>query len=369
MESTTQERPASTFVAKIIEEEQEKARSLLSSVFDNYRHPIFQAIEAIQNIRPSIFQAVEMVQQSFRAIGQALETYRNWIKIMREAYERFVNFFKSFGWSDFLKNIWQHVQNFVVSFLLAQYHLLHRARDGTNEEDIIALSYHYPKEFRYFCQVNDLGRDKPARIEFATHFLDALDQADKRYPLDEANLLITLQRFFLSLGLILRDLIRKTYQALQRTFAREKGAEKCLVYYQDKKYLLIPSLSALTNISEPTLRRYASQGKFDAVKLPYVSARSGHKNKAWHFPYSPELISQLKEHYSPRKYKRLSRRQVSQILGIHYDTLRSWEKKQLVSVVYEAGKVMYQESQLDQLIEVFRSNNSPRYRHLVAKAN
>ena len=55
MESTTQERPASTFVAKIIEEEQEKAKTLLSSVFDNHRHPIFQAIETIQSLKLSIY--------------------------------------------------------------------------------------------------------------------------------------------------------------------------------------------------------------------------------------------------------------------------------------------------------------------------
>jgi hypothetical protein len=217
--------------------------------------------------------------------------------------------------------------------------------------------------------MNDMTQDKSSRIEFATHFLEALYQADKRSPLDEDNLLASLRKFLLILGLILRDLIRKACHELQKTFAREKCAEECLVYYQYEKYLLIPSLSALTDISEPTLRRYASQGKFDAIKLPYVSARSGHKNKAWHFPYSPELISQLKEHYSSKKNKLLTRKQVSLRIGIHYDTLRSWEKKQLVSVIYEAGKVMYQESQLDQLIEIFKSNNSPRYRHLVAKAN
>lgn len=369
MESTNQERPASTFVTKIVEQEQENAKSLLSSFFDNYRHPIFQAIEAIQNIKPSIIQAVEMAQQTFRAIDQALGTYRNWIKIMREAYERFVNFFKSIRWPEFFKNIWQHVQNFVVSFLLAQYNLLHRARDGTSEEDIIALSHYYPKEFRFFCRMNNITQNKSSRIEFATHFLEALDQADKRSPLDEDNLLASLRKFFYKLGLILRDLIRKACQELQKTFAREKSPEECLVYYLDKKYLLIPSLSALTDISVATLRRYASKGQFGAVKLTYVSARSGHKNKAWHFPYSPELISQLKEHYAPKKHKLLSRKQVSQRLGIHYDTLRSWEQKQLVSVIYEAGKVMYQESQLDQLIEIFKSNNSPRYRQLLAKTN
>lgn len=367
MESTTQERPASTFVTKIVEQEQEKAKTFLSSFFANYRHPIFQAIEAIQSIKPSIFQAIEIAQQHFKAIEQALETYRNWIKIMREAYDRFIKFYKSFRWPDFFKKMWQHVQNFVVAFLLAEYHQLHRARDGTSEEDIIALSYHYPREFRLFCRMNDMTQDKSSRIEFATHFLEALDQADKRSPLDEDNLLVSLRKFFYKLGLILRDLIRKACQELQKTYAREKSPEECLVYYQDKRYLLIPSLSALTDISEPTLRRYASQGKFDAIKLPYVSARSGHKNKAWHFPYSPKLISQLKEHYAPKKHKLLSRKQVSQRLGIHYDTLRGWEKKQLVSVIYQAGKVMYQESQLDQLIEIFRSNNSSRYRHLAVK--
>lgn len=367
MESTTQERPASTFMAKIVEEEQEKAKTLLSSFFDSYRHPIFQAIEAIQNIKPSIFQAIEVAQQHFRAVEQALETYRNWIKIMREAYDRFVNFFKSFRWPHFFKNIWQHIENFVVSFLLAQYNELHRARDGTSEEEIIALSYYYPKEFRLFCRMNELSHNKSARIEFATHFLEALDRADKRAPLAKDNLLVSLREFFLVLGLILRDLIRKACNELQKMFAREKNPGECIVYYQNEKYLLIPSLSALTDISEATLRRYASKGQFGAVKLPYISARSGNKNMTWHFPYSPQLISQLKEHYSPKKNKLLSRRQMSQTLGIHYDTLRSWEKKQLITVVYEAGKVMYQESQLDQLIEVFRSNNSPRYRQLVAK--
>lgn len=369
MESTTQERPASTFVTKIVEQEQVNTKSLLSSFFDNYRHPIFQAIESIQTIKPSIFQAIEVAQQTLRAIDRALETYRNWIKIMREAYERFINFFKSFRWPEFFKNIWQHVQNFVVTFLLAEYHQLHRARDGTSEEDIIALSYHYPKEFRLFCRMNDITQNKSSRTEFATHFLEALDQADKRSPLDEDNLLVSLRKFFFKLGLILRDLIRKACNELQKTFAREKSPEECIVYYQNKKYLLIPSLSALTDISEPTLRRYASQGKFDAIKLPYVSARSGHKNQAWHFPYSPELISQLKEHFAPKKHKLLSRKQVSQRLGIHYDTLRSWERKDLVSVMHEASKVMYQESQLDQLIEIFKSNNSPRYRQLLAKAS
>ncbi len=368
MESTTQERPAPTFVTKIVEQEQEKAKTFLSSFFDNYRHPIFQAIEVIQSIKPSIFQAIEIAQQHFKAIEQALETYRNWIKIMREAYDRFIKFYKSFRWPEFFKNIWRHVQNFVVSFLLAEYNQLHRARDGT-ESDVMALSHLYPKEFRLFCRMNDLSRNKSTRIEFATHFLEALDQADKRTPLDENNLLVSLRKFFLTLGLILRDLIRKACHELQKTFAREKSAEECIVYYQDKKYLLIPSLSALTDISVATLRRYASKGQFGAVKLPYVSARSGHKNKAWYFPYSPELISQLKEHYAPKKHKLLSRKQVSQRLGIHYDTLRSWEKKQLVSIIYGAGKVMYQESQLDQLIEIFKSNNSPRYRQLLAKAN
>jgi len=367
MESTTQERPALTFVTKIVEEEQEKARTLLSSFFDSYRHPIFQAIETIQSLKPSIFQAIEVAQQHFRAIEQALETYQNWIKIMREAYERFVNFFKSICWSDFFKNIWQHVENFVVAFLMAKYNQLHRARDGTNEEEIIALSYYYPKEFRLFCRINELSHNNSSRIEFATHFLEALDQADKRSPLAEDNLLVSLKKFFLRLGLILRDLVRKACHELQKTFAREKSPEECIVYYQNEKYLLIPSLSALTDISEATLRRYASKGKFGAVKLPYISARSGNKNMAWHFPYSPQLISQLKEHYSPKKNKLLGRIQMSQRLGIHYDTLRSWEKKQLITVVYEAGKVMYQESQLDQLIEVFKSNNSPRYRQLVAK--
>lgn len=368
MESTTQERPASTFVAKIIEEEQEKAKTLLSSVFDNYRHPIFQAIETIQSLKPSIFQAVEIAQRTFRAIDQALETYRNWIKIMREAYDRFINFFKSIRWPEFFKNIWQHVQHFVVSFLLAEYNQIHRARDGT-ESDVMALSHLYPKEFRLFCRINDLSRNKSARIEFAIHFLEALDQADRRSLLDEDNLLVSLREFFFRLGLILRDLIRKAYRELQKAFAREKSVEECIVYSQNKKYLLIPSLSALTDISEATLRRYASKGKFGAVKLPYVSARSGHKNEAWHFPYSPKLISQLKEHYSSKKNNLLTRKQVSMRIGIHYDTLRSWEKKQLVSVIYRAGKVMYQESQLNQLVEIFKSNNSPRYRHLVAKAN
>ncbi|MCD8507539.1 hypothetical protein LRY65_04200 [Candidatus Woesebacteria bacterium] len=233
MESTTQERPASTFVAKIIEEEQEKAKTLLSSVFDNYRHPIFQAIETIQSLKPSIFQAVEMAQQTFRAIDQALETYRNWIKIMREAYDKLVNFFKSIRWPEFFKNIWQHVQNFVVSFLLAEYHQLHRARDGT-ESDVMALSHLYPKEFRLFCRMNDLSRNKSARIEFATHFLEALDQADKRSPLDEDNLLVSLKKFFFRLGLILRDLIRKACHELQKKFAREKKCRRmyCLLSRQ-----------------------------------------------------------------------------------------------------------------------------------------
>jgi hypothetical protein len=368
MESTTQKRPVSKFVVKIVEEEQERTKTLLSSFLDSYRHPISQAIEVIQNIQPSIQQAMEIAQQHFKAIEQALETYQNWIKIMREAYDQFINFIKSFRWPNFFKNIWQHVQNFVVSFLLAEYHQLHRARDRTSEEDIIILSYAYPIEFRRFCKMTGNNQSKSARIEFATHFLEALELVDKRYPLDEANLLSTLQRFFFRLGLILRDLLRKVYREFQKTFAREKSAEECTVYYQDKKYLLIPSLSALTNISEATLRRYASKGKFDAVKLPYISTRSGQKNMAWHFLYTPELISQLKRHYSPKKDNLLSRKQVSQKIGIHYDTLRSWEKKQIVTVIHKAGKVMYQESQLDQLIEIFKSNNSPRYRSLVAKA-
>lgn len=63
MESTTQEQPHSSFVAKIVEEEQENAKSLLSSFFDNYRHPIFEAIEAIQGIKPSVFQAIEVANK------------------------------------------------------------------------------------------------------------------------------------------------------------------------------------------------------------------------------------------------------------------------------------------------------------------
>lgn len=370
MESTTQERLASTFVAKIVEEEQEKAKTLLSSFFDSYRHPIFQAIEAIQNFKPSIFQAIEVAQQHFRAVEQALETYRNWIKIMREAYERFVNFFKSFRWPHFFKNIWQHIENFFVSFLLAEYNQLHRVRDGTNEEDIVALSYHYPKEFRYFCQLNDLGRNKSARIEFSTYFLQALAQADKRYPLDETHLLTTLKRFFFRLGLILRDLIRKTCQALQITFAREKGADKCVVYYQNEKYLLILSLSALTNISEPTLRRYASQGRFDAVKLPYISARSGHKNMTWHFPYSPQLISKIKIYSAKNRRQRdklFTRKQVASVLGIHVDTLRNWERKGLVNTMRESGTIWYRQSQMTHLLEILKQNNSPRYQMVMAQ--
>lgn len=369
MESTTQERPASTFVAKIIEEEQEKAKTLLSSVFDNHRHPIFQAIETIQSLKPSIFQAVEMAQQTFRAIDQALETYRNWIKIMREAYDRLVNFFKSVRWPEFFKNIWQHVQNFVVSFLLAEYHQLHRARDGT-ESDVMALSHLYPKEFRLFCRMNDLSRNKSARIEFATHFLEALDQADKRSPLDEDDLLVSLKKFFFRLGLILRDLIRKAYRELQKAFAREKNVEECIVYSQNKKYLLIPSLSALTDISEATLRRYASKGKFGAVKLPYVSARSGHKNEAWHFPYSPLLISKLKTHSVKNKRQRdklFTRKQVASVLGIHVDTLRNWERKGLVNTLRESGTVWYHQSQMPQLLEILKQNNSPRHRIFMAQ--
>lgn len=369
MESTTQERPASTFVAKIIEEEQEKARTLLSSVFDNYRHPIFQAIETIQSLKPSIFQAVEMAQRTLKAIDQALETYRNWIKIMREAYDRLVNFFKSIRWPELFKNIWQHVQNFVVSFLLAEYHQLHRARDGT-ESDVMALSHLYPKEFRLFCRIKNLSRNKSARIEFATHFLEALDQADKRSPLDEDDLLVSLKKFFFRLGLILRDLIRKACHELQKTFAREKSAEECIVYYQDKKYLLIPSLSTLTDISVATLRRYASRGKFSAVKLPYVSARSGHKNEAWHFPYSPQLISKLKTHSVKNKRQReklFTRKQVASVLGIHVDTLRNWERKGLVNTLRESGTVWYHQSQMPQLLEILKQNNFPRHQMLMAQ--
>lgn len=370
MESTTQERPASTFVTKIVEQEQEKAKTLLSSVFDNYRHPIFQAIEAIQNIKPIIFQAIEIAQQHFKAIEQALETYRNWIKIMREAYDRFIKFYKSFRWPEFFKNIWQHVQNFVVSFLLAEYNELHRARDGTSEENIIAFSYHYPKEFRFFCRENNLNQNKSSRIEFATHFLEALYQADKRSPLDEDNLLASLRKFFYRLGLILRDLIRKACHELQKTFAREKCAEECLVYYQDEKYLLIPSLSALTDISEPTLRRYASKGKYEAIKLPYISARSGHKNMAWHFPYSPQLISNLKTHSAKNKRQRdklFTRKQVASVLGIHVDTLRNWERKGLVNTLRESGTIWYHQSQMPHLLEILKQNNSPRHQMFIAQ--
>lgn len=289
---------------------------------------------------------------------------------MREAYERFVNFFKSIRWPDFFKNIWQHIENFVVSFLFTQYNELHRARDGTCEEDIIALSYQYPKEFRFFCHMNDLNQNKSSRIEFATHFQEALDQADKRYPLDEAHLLTTLKRFFFRLGLILRDLIRKTCQELQKTFAREKSVEECIVYYQDKKHLLIPSLSALTDISVATLRRYASRGKFSAVKLPYVSARSGHKNEAWHFPYSPKLIPNLKDHSAKNKRQRdklFTRKQVASVLGIHVDTLRNWERKGFVNTLRESGAVWYHQSQMPQLLEILKQNNSPRHRMFMAQ--
>lgn len=369
MESATQKRPVSKFVAKMVEEEQERAKTLLSSFLDSYRHPISQAIEVIQNIQPRIQQAMEIAQQHFKAIEQALKTYQNWIKIMREAYDRFVNFFKLVRWSNFFKNIWQHVQDFVVSFLLAEYHQLHRARDGT-EEDIFTLSHAYPIEFRRFCKITGHNQSKSARIEFATHFFEALDQADKRYPLDEDDLLHTLQRFFFRLGLILRDLLRKAYREFQKTFAREKNAEECTVCYLDKKYLLIPSLSALTDISEPTLRRYASQGKFGAIKLPYISARSGHKNMAWHFLYSPQLTSKLKAHAVKNKRQRtqlFTRKQVASVLGIHVDTLRNWERKGLVNTLRESGVVWYHKSQMPHLLEILKQNNSPRHQALMAQ--
>lgn len=370
MESTTQERPHSTFVTKIVEQEQEKAKTLLSTLFDNYRHPLLEAIDTLKNITPLVQSALDAVQRNYLAIQEALETYKKWMQIAQEAFERFAKLASSFRWLNFLKQIWQHVQSFAVAFLLVEYHQIHRARDGTSEKDVISLSYHYPKEFRLFCRMNELSHNKSSRIEFATHFLEALDKADKRSPLDEDNLLVSLRKFLLRLGLILRDLIRKACHELQKTFAREKSPEECIVYYQNKKYLLIPSLSALTDISESTIRRYASEGKYGAIKLPYISARSGNKNMAWHFPYSPELISNLKAHSAKNKRQRdklFTRKQVASVLGIHVDTLRNWERKGLANTLRESGTIWYHQSQMPHLIEILKQNNSPRHQIFMAQ--
>jgi len=81
------------------------------------------------------------------------------------------------------------------------------------------------------------------------------------------------------------------------------------------------------------------------------------------------MLAEIKS-FSQNSYRgKLSRKQISERTGIHVDTLRSWERKGLVATQKVNRHVYYLESQLTEIVQLFRTNNSPRYRHLLAKVS
>lgn len=349
-----------SYFAKFVKQAEQDMQSFVR----DFQEPIREAVAFAQ-------QAAKVYEQYRETIQQALETYRRYAEQIRQMAERFVQFYQSLNIPTAIRQAIQIGQKFLLGFFLDIYNRLCHPRDAT-ESELLALTYEdFPIEYRRFRNTKHLPDTKESRLQFIAYLLAVAKSVDQKHPLDQDNLLTSLHRFFTKLFYAIRDFLRQLNRSLQETRANEQSAYECSIEVDGQRYLLIPSLSIQTGVSQPTLRRYAGKGLFDAVKLPYTSERSGHTNPAWHFPYTPKLVDQIKEHAGKKRFLHetlYSRKQVVSILGINVDTLRNWERKGLINSVRKAGKAFYDQSELPKCKELLAKNNKPRFDLLMARA-
>lgn len=358
-ESDTRSSMAAYF-AKLIKRTEEDVRTFAR----DFQEPIREAFEAAQ-------KAVKIYEQYRETIQQALETYRRYAEQIRRMAKRFAQFYQSLNIPKAIREATQFGERLLVSLLLSLFNRLRRPRDATDEEILALTSDEYPIEYRRFRRAKHLPDSRKARLQFVAELMRIAEQVESKYPLNENQLLVTLRQFFEKLFYAIRDYIRHLNRSHQEDIANRQAPWQSTIEVDGKRYLLIPSLSIHSSVSPATLRRYARKGLFDAVKLPYTSERSGHTNLAWHFPYTPQLLDQIRDHAGKKKSLHeilYSRQEVASILGIHVDTLRNWERKGFITSIRKAGKAFYEQSELPKCKNLLERFNKPRFSVLMARA-
>jgi len=335
-------------------------------------NPLLPVIKTAQETVKQMTEPIRQATEVMAKIGQQLNTVTSIVKAYREMIERsrayFQHFIKSVNFG-LVKAAQKVVETVVLPFHLFRYHIIKRARDG-DKDALLLLSQVFSQEYRLYCSIKKLRHtSRFARLEFASSIYHLIIIVLRKTVLSPDRLLSSLLLLFRRLFFALKDWLRSITMKLQQEMANEKSPEECIIERNEQKYLLLPTLSIFTGISEATLRRYCSQGKIEAVKLLYVSPKTHNQNLAWHVPYTPNMLAEIKS-FSQNSYRgKLSRKQISERTGIHVDTLRSWERKGLVATQKVNRHVYYLESQLTEIVQLFRTNNSPRYRHLLAKVS
>lgn len=308
-------------------------------------------------------ESVTKIVSAFNTVPTIVKIYREMIEQIRAQFQRFVESI-NLGLLEAARKVAEVV---LVPFYLYRYHILKRARDG-DEEALLLLSTVFNQEYRSYCSIHKLRLGSQiTRLEFAGSVYGVISRTLAVTKLNQDALLSSLFTLFRRLFYALRDWLRKTARKLQQELANEKSPEECVVQRNGQQYFLLPTLSIFTRISEATLRRYCSRGKIKAVKFNYISPKTRNKNISWHVPYTPNVITEIKSLSHSNNHGKLSRKQISEITGIHIDTLRSWERKGLINVEKVNRHIFYLENQINELRQLFQTNNSPRYRHLLAK--
>lgn len=335
-------------------------------------NPLLPVIKTAQETMKHMTEPIRQATEVMAKIGQQLNTVTSVVKSYRKMVERSQAYFLRFINSihiGLVETAQKVIETVLLPFHLFRYHIIKQARDG-DEDALLLLSQVFSQEYRLYCLIKKLRHtSRSARLEFASSIYHLIVKVLQKTALPPEKLLSSLLLLFRRLFFALKDWLRKITLRLQQELVNEKLPEECVIERNGQKYLLLPTLAIFTGISEPTLRRYCSQGKINAVKLLYVSSKTHNQNLAWYVPYTSNLVAEIKLLSQNSQKGGLSRKQISEQTGIHVDTLRSWERKGLVATQRVNRHVYYLESQLIELVQLFQTNNSPRFRHLLAKAS
>jgi|GEM_PF-6576665 len=338
-----------------------------------FNPPIFQAFETMRQVNENLVKTLEPIKavaetvkminsfndnliQSFKAFREAMDRMREQMTVFLKFIGQIAQlsiasvFTDLFGWTH---KLWRAIH---------KYKTLQRIRDGDPQayKEVVAL---FPAELRSFKRLK--GNDFQVE-DFINIVYEKFMMLSNKFGELEEQTIDVLFEFLKKLFYAIRDEFRRMARELQIIFVYDKGINEALIDHEGVNYILIPTLSQVTNIPSSTLRRWVAQKIIPAQKLTYVSIHSGNKSDAWHIPYTQEVLKRIKElkGISPRQRKALAlgyytRQQAAQMAGLGESTLKIWERQGRINPKREGRRLYYTENDIDQIQELIDNKLHP----------
>lgn len=255
----------------------------------------------------------------------------------------------------------------------SNFYLVMEAANG-NEVSLMQLGKMWWRIKKlYFMYCKELGRE-PSQAELnmflQAHCREFIDKNEYYFPLTN----FAKAAFWYVLGALHAEYIEVKQGTLEYDDnTLDTGGYRLSVHYDQEygKALFTKTAAEELEVSQQTIRNWERQGLIEGVRISYAHQLKGFVFPALLLPYEPRLIDELngikrqkQKNMRHEKNGLYTTGQLTKHFGISRKTFASWDKQGILPAQRIDGIRYYTQEQMDQVLKIYKNNNSPRYRHL-----